>query len=99
MATASNGGRRMCRIRLLRARRANDAVFRAARSDAITDQTVGFLTWQAGFMSVGGEWFGMGMSKQWTGMPNAFRVFITLLLVLVHLPMHNDGVDETRVAR
>nr|WP_279512547.1 DUF2165 family protein [Burkholderia pyrrocinia] len=32
-----------------------------------------------------GEWFGMWMSKQWNGVPDAFRFFITLLLVLVCL--------------
>lgn len=38
------------------------------------------------------------MSKQWNGMPDAFRFFITLLLVLVCLTMRNNGVDETRAA-
>nr|WP_057928728.1 DUF2165 domain-containing protein [Burkholderia ambifaria] len=81
-------------IRLLRARRADDAAFRAAKSCAIAGLTLGFLTWQVGFMSVGGEWFGMWMSKQWNGVPDAFRFFITLLLVLVYLTMQNDGIDE-----
>lgn len=49
-------------------------------------------------MSVGGEWFGMWMSKQWNGVPDAFRFFITLLLVLVYLTMNNDGIDDTRHA-
>ncbi len=31
-------------------------------------------------------------------MSNAFRFFITLLLMLVYLTVHNDGVEETRVA-
>ncbi|MBM2766175.1 DUF2165 family protein [Burkholderia anthina] len=86
-------------IRLLRARRANDAAFRAAKSCAIAELTLGFLTWQVGFMSIGGEWFGMWMSKQWNGVPDAFRFFITLLLVLVYLTMHNDGVDGPDAAR
>ncbi len=48
-------------------------------------------------MSVGDDWFGMWMSKRWNGVPDAFRFFITLLLVLVSLTML-DGVDETRAA-
>ncbi|WP_269502370.1 DUF2165 family protein [Burkholderia sp. IMCC1007] len=86
-------------IRLLRARCANDAAFRAAKSCAIGGLTLAFLTWQVGFMSVGGEWFGMWMSKQRNGVPDAFRFFITLLLVLVYLTMNNDGVDGTDAAR
>jgi predicted small integral membrane protein len=38
----------------------------------IAGLTVGFLTWQVGFMSVGGEWFGMGMSETWNGVTDAF---------------------------
>nr|WP_244137444.1 DUF2165 family protein [Burkholderia pyrrocinia] len=34
---------------------------------------------------VSGEWFGMWMSKQWNGVPDAFRFCITQLLVLVCL--------------
>jgi len=49
-------------------------------------------------MSVGGEWFGMWMSKQWNGVPDAFRLFIKLLLVRVCPTMNNDGVDDTRAA-
>ena len=36
----------------------------------------------------------MWMSKQWNGVPDAFRFFITLLLVLVYLTMNNDGIDD-----
>ena len=79
--------------KLLAARRAGNAQFRAAKSWAIAGLTLGFLTWQVAFMSVGGEWFGMWMSKQWNGVPDAFRFFITLLLVLVYLTMENDAID------
>ena len=79
--------------KLLAARRAGNAEFRAVKSWAIAGLTLGFLTWQVAFMSVGGEWFGMWMSKQWNGVPDAFRFFITLLLVLVYLTMDNDGTE------
>ncbi len=68
------------------------------RSYAIAGPTLGLLTWQVGFVSVGGDWSGMRMSKRWNGVPDAFRFFITLLLVLVDLTMRNDGIDETRAA-
>lgn len=80
--------------RLLQARQAGTRAFRAAKSWAVAGLTLGFLTWQVGFMSVGGEWFGMWMSKQWNGVPDAFRFFITLLLVLVYLTMDNDAIQE-----
>lgn len=78
--------------RLLKARNAAPGAFRAAKNWAIGGLTLGFLTWQVAFMSVGGEWFGMWMSKQWNGVPDAFRFFITLLLVLIYLTMDNDAL-------
>ncbi len=36
------------------------------------------------------------MSKQWNGVPDAFRLFIPLLLV--SLTMRNDGTNDTRAA-
>ncbi|MDN4144549.1 DUF2165 domain-containing protein [Pseudomonas tohonis] len=78
-------------LHLLRALRASDAGFRAAKRWAIAGLTLGFLTWQVAFMSVGGEWFGMWMSEQWNGVPDAFRFFITLLAVLIYLTLPNDG--------
>lgn len=59
--------------------------FNAAKSLAVWGLALGFLVWQIGFMSVGGEWFGMWMSDQWNGVPDAFRFFVTILLVLIYL--------------
>jgi len=56
--------------------------------------TLGFLVWQVGFMSVGGEWFGMWMSKEWNGVPDAFRFFITIGLVLLYLVQRDAELDE-----
>ncbi len=78
-------------LHLLRARKADAAGFRAAKRWAVAGLTLGFLTWQVAFMSVGGEWFGMWMSEQWNGVPDAFRFFITLLAVLIYLTLPNDG--------
>ncbi|MGK0603572.1 DUF2165 family protein [Yokenella regensburgei] len=59
--------------------------FYAAKKVAVAGLTLGFLVWQVGFMSVGGEWFGMWMSHQWNGVPDAFRFFVTIILVLIYL--------------
>ncbi|GAB2485425.1 DUF2165 family protein [Comamonas humi] len=80
-------------VKLLKALRADDATFRRAKRCAIAGLTLGFLTWQVGFMSIGGEWFGMWMSKQWNGVPDASRFFTTLLLVLIYVSLANDQVD------
>lgn len=81
-------------FKLLQARNFSPAAFRAAKRWSIAGLTLGFLTWQVAFMSVGGEWFGMWMSKQWNGVPDAFRFFITLLLVLIYVSLDNDAPAE-----
>lgn len=77
-------------VHLLRAIRAGSADFRRAKRLAIYGLTLGFLTWQVGFMTIGGEWFGMWMSQPWNGVENAFRFFITLLGILVYITLPND---------
>lgn len=71
--------------RLLLKVRASPADFNRAKSIAVWGLLLGFLVWQVGFMSIGGEWFGMWMSDQWNGVPDAFRFFVTILLVLIYL--------------
>ena len=44
-------------------------------------------------MSVGGEWFGMWMSSPWNGIESAFRVFITILAVLIHVALTDRELD------
>jgi len=73
--------------RLLRAMKAPAAVFNSSKSIAIAGLTLGFLVWQVGFMSIGGEWFGMWMSEQWNGVPSAFRFLMTILGVLIYVAM------------
>lgn len=73
--------------RLLRAVKAPAAVFNSSKSIAIAGLTLGFLLWQVGFMSIGGEWFGMWMSEQWNGVPSAFRFVMTILGVLIYVAL------------
>lgn len=68
-------------------------VYNRSKRLAVIGLTLGFLTWQVGFMSVGGEWFGMWMSSQWNGVPDAFRFFITILGVLIYLVQKDDELD------
>lgn len=67
--------------------------FNRAKSVAVAGLTLGFLVWQVGFMSVGGEWFGMWMSSPWNGIESAFRVFITILAVLIHVALTDRELD------
>ncbi|MET3791395.1 putative small integral membrane protein [Aquamicrobium terrae] len=77
-------------VRLARRLRADAATFNRSKGVAVAGLTLGFLVWQVGFMSVGGEWFGMWMSQQWNGVPDAFRFFVTILAVLIYLSLKDD---------
>jgi predicted small integral membrane protein len=77
-----------------RARRADRGAFNRSKRWAIAGLTLGFLTWQVAFMSIGGEWFGMWMSSTWNGEESAFRFFATFALVLIFLSLRNDDIAE-----
>jgi predicted small integral membrane protein len=34
-------------------------------------------------MTIGGEWFGMWQSKDWNGVPSAFRFVMVIMAVLI----------------
>lgn len=80
---------------LWRAVHASARQFNRAKRTAIAGLTLGFLVWQVGFMSIGGEWFGMWMSSQWNGVPSAFRFLITMLLVLLYLALPDSDLEES----
>lgn len=71
--------------------------FTRAKKIATAGLTMGFLTWQVAFMSIGGEWFGMWMSTTWNGVESAFRIFITFLLVLIYVAMPEPAPDRFRL--
>jgi predicted small integral membrane protein len=64
------------------------AAFNGGKSIAVFGLLLGFLLWQVGFMTVGGEWFGMWESKTWNGIESAFHfvAVIAIVLVFVALP-------------
>lgn len=68
-------------------------VFNRAKGWAVAGLTLGFLVWQVGFMSIGGEWFGMWMSSTWNGIESAFRFFITIIAVLIYVAMPDGERD------
>lgn len=66
-------------------RRAPAALFVRAKGLATAGLSLGVLLWLAGFMAVGGEWFGMWMSSQWNGVETSFRLVALLLGALIYL--------------
>ncbi|SEH29628.1 Predicted small integral membrane protein [Methylobacterium sp. UNC300MFChir4.1] len=61
--------------------------FDRAKTWAIAGLSVGFLVWQAGFLGIGAEWFGMWMSKVWNGQQSAFRFAMTVLGVMIYVAL------------
>jgi len=79
--------------RLLRHRHAPAEAFNRAKAPAVAGLTLGFLTWQFGFMTIGGEWFGMWQSAQWNGAPSAFRFAMVVIAVLIFVALPDGEVD------
>jgi predicted small integral membrane protein len=84
---------------LMRRLRADASVFNRAKTCAVVGLTLGFLLWQVGFMSIGGEWFGMWQSQQWNGVPSAFRFLITIMAVLIFVAMPDQELDRRGAAQ
>jgi predicted small integral membrane protein len=77
-------------FRLALAMRGPAALFNAAKPVVVLGMGLGFLLWFTGFAVIGGEWFAMWQSKEWNGVPSAFRFYVTLLLVLIFV-MQSDS--------
>jgi predicted small integral membrane protein len=77
---------------LLRALRGDAHTFGHAKTFAVLGLTLGFLLWQVGFMTIGGEWFGMWQSAQWNGVPSAFRFVMVIAAVLIFLCLRDDEI-------
>ena len=80
-------------VALLRARRASAAAFNRAKAFAVAGLTLGFLVWQFGFMTIGGEWFGMWQSPHWNGVPSAFRFAMVVIAVLIFVALPDQDFD------
>jgi predicted small integral membrane protein len=79
--------------RMWRRRTATVAVFRHAKRLAFVGLALGAALYQVGFITIGGEWFGMWMSSQWNGVGSAFRFFVCLFAVLVFVAMRDDEAE------
>ena len=73
--------------------RADASSFRRAKTLAVTGLALGFLLWQVGFMSIGGEWFGMWQSSQWNGVASAFRFALVIVAVLIFVAMPDEELE------
>lgn len=77
--------------KLFKARNESAPVFNHAKNWAIGGLTLGFVTWQVLFMSIGGEWFGMWMSPMLnSALTTAFHIFITILAVMIYLVIKDE---------
>jgi len=81
-------------LQLGRHLRAPAGAFQRSKAFSVAGLTLGFLTWQFGFMTVGGEWFGMWMSAQWNGAPSAFRFVMVIIAVLIFVAMPDGELDR-----
>jgi predicted small integral membrane protein len=80
-------------LALMRRLRAPAAAFERAKAWSVAGLTVGFLTWQLGFMTIGGEWFGMWQSAKWNGVPSAFRFAMVIIAVLIFVAMRDEEIQ------
>ena len=81
-------------LALARRLSADAAAFNRAKTLAIVGLTLGFLLWHVGFMSIGGEWFGMWQSQQWNGVPSAFRFLMTIIAVLIFVAIPDQELER-----
>ena len=79
---------------LARHLRADAGTFNRAKRWAVVGLTLGVLLWQVGFMSIGGEWFGMWQSREWNGVPSAFRFLITIIAVLIFVALPDHELER-----
>jgi predicted small integral membrane protein len=78
---------------LARHLRADAIAFNRTKTVAVVGLTLSVLLWHAGFMSIGGEWFGMWQSQQWDGVPSAFRFLMASITVLIFVALPDQELD------
>jgi predicted small integral membrane protein len=79
--------------KLLRALRAPETEFNAAKRIPIAALTLSMLMWMVAFLSVGAEWFLMWQSHTWNGQEAAFRMFAVVGIVLL-IVMQPDRAEQ-----
>ncbi|MCL4297953.1 MAG: DUF2165 family protein [Anaerolineae bacterium] len=77
-------------VNLLRHLKADKDTFHRAKRPALGGLLAGLLLWFFGFQGVAGEWFGMWMSRQWNGLPDAARLTQFMAIILTFVSLKND---------
>lgn len=80
-------------LRLATTLRSSARMFNAAKRYAVLGVGLGFLLWFTGFMVIGGEWFAMWQSKTWNSQEAAFRLYVTLLAVIIFVNQPDGELD------
>lgn len=80
--------------RMWHSRHASGAQFDQAKGLAVLGISLGLLLWLAGFMAMGGEWFGMWMSAHWNGVATAAHLVLILLAALIYLGQREAGQEN-----
>ena len=81
-------------LRLATTLRSSARMFNAAKRFAVLGVGLGFLLWFTGFVVVGGEWLAMWQSRAWNAEDAAFRIYITLLVVIVFVSLPDGELDS-----
>ena len=77
---------------MLRRLKEKAAAFQHGKTFAVLGLTLGFFVWQVGFMTIGGEWFGMWQSPHWNGVPGAFRFVMVIVAVLIFVVLRDEEI-------
>ncbi len=77
-------------IDMLRNLDADAETFHESKRSGITGMLLGLLLWFFSFQAIAGEWFGMWMSKEWNGLPDATRLTQYISTLLVFVALKND---------
>ncbi|HVG50822.1 MAG TPA: DUF2165 domain-containing protein [Xanthobacteraceae bacterium] len=80
-------------VALARRIRVDGRTFNRTKAFGVAGLLLGFLLWQVGFMTIGGEWFGMWQSKDWNGVPSAFRFVMVIMAVLIFVALPDGDLD------
>jgi predicted small integral membrane protein len=80
---------------LLRHLRSDAVQFNRAKRFVQIGTALAFFVWFFGFMVIGGEWFQMLQSQTWNGQQAAFRIYMTVLAMLIFV----NQIDADLVPR
>jgi predicted small integral membrane protein len=81
-------------LRMWQARYAAGVDFNRAKTYAIGGALVAFLLWFFVFTVVAGEWFAMWQSEDWNAQQASFRIYVTVLAVLIFLNHQDIDLPE-----